>query len=131
MKRILFICKYNRFRSKTAEAIFNKLNKDKSIIAKSAGLVKGASISKVNLEVASELGLKIREKPLGLTTELLKWQDTLIIVADDIPKSLFKENKDYGKKLIWWSIPDSKTDTKEEIRKITKQIELKVRGLLR
>ena len=112
MKNILFICKYNRFRSKTAEAIFNKINKDKTISVKRAGL-------------------KFNGKPTGLTTKLLKWQDTMIIVADDIPKSLFKENIKYGKKLIVWNIPDSKTDTKEEIRKITKQIEKKVKELIK
>ena len=77
------------------------------------------------------LGLKFNGKPTGLTTKLLKWQDTMIIVADDIPKSLFKENIKYGKKLIVWNIPDSKTDTKEEIRKITKQIEKKVKELIK
>jgi len=131
MKNILFICKYNRFRSKTAEAIFNKINKDKTISVKSAGLIKGSPISKEIFEAVSEAGYKIKGKPEGISTDLLKWQDTMIIVADDIPKSLFKENIKYGKKLIVWNIPDSKTDTKEEIRKITKQIEKKVKELIK
>jgi len=41
MKKILFVCKYNRFRSKTAEAFFNLLKHNKKIKAKSTGLIKG------------------------------------------------------------------------------------------
>jgi len=37
--KILFVCKHNRFRSKVAEAFFNKLKKNKKIKAESAGLV--------------------------------------------------------------------------------------------
>ena len=37
--KILFVCRHNRFRSKVAEAIFNKLNKNKEIQIESAGLI--------------------------------------------------------------------------------------------
>ena len=35
--RILFVCKHNKFRSKVAETIFNKLNKNQGTEAESAG----------------------------------------------------------------------------------------------
>ena len=38
---ILFVCRYNRFRSRTAEAYFKKINKNKKIKVKSAGIFKG------------------------------------------------------------------------------------------
>jgi len=34
--KILFLCKYNRFRSKVAEAVFNKLNHNNHMSAESA-----------------------------------------------------------------------------------------------
>ena len=40
-KSILFVCKYNRFRSRVAEAYFKKINKNKNISVKSAGIIKG------------------------------------------------------------------------------------------
>ena len=39
--KILFICRHNRFRSKIAEAYFNKINKNKNLIAKGAGIFPG------------------------------------------------------------------------------------------
>ena len=43
---ILFVCKYNRFRSKIAEAYFNKINKNKLVSVKSAGIIRGNPVSK-------------------------------------------------------------------------------------
>ena len=39
-KKILFVCKHNVFRSRTAEVLFNKYNKNKKYSANSAGLIK-------------------------------------------------------------------------------------------
>ncbi|MCX6742011.1 MAG: hypothetical protein NTX24_02440 [Candidatus Pacearchaeota archaeon] len=129
--KILFICKYNRFRSKIAEAFFNKLNKNKKNKTNSAGIIRGGLIDQGIIDAAKDYGIKIKSKPRGLTTELLKWQDTTVIVADDVPKEIFKDNKKYGKKLIIWKISDTKSNKKKEMEKIISQIEIKVKDLVK
>ena len=128
---ILFICKFNRFRSKVAEAVFNKLNKNPKNKAKSAGIIRGSPLDKMQISVAKEKGFNLKSGPKGLTTELLRWQDLAVIVADDVPESILKDNKKYGKKLIVWKIKDARDDDKEKIGKIIDKIEKKVKGLVK
>lgn len=122
-KHILFVCRYNRFRSVLAEAFFNKYNKDKSAIAKSAAPIKGMPLSDNVKELAKEFKIKIKNKPHGLTSKLMKWQNITVIVADDVPSALFDKNKKYGKKVISWHIADVKGNNQKEI---AKKIENKV-----
>ena len=131
MKNILFVCKHNRFRSKYAETIFKKSNKNKKYTAKSAGLIKGAyPLDKTEVLAGKSIGIQIKGKPQGLNTQLLKWADTIVVVADDVPPSIFNAKK-YGKRLIIWRIPDVQNGNKKDIKKIISSIEAKVRNLIR
>lgn len=130
-KNILFICKYNRFRSRIAEQIFNKLNKKRNIKSKSAGIIRGSPIDPVQRRICKQLGIKLEGKPQGISTKLLKWQNMIIVVADDVPINLFKDNKKYGKELEIWKIPDAVKNTKAEIIRIVEHIENRVKRLLR
>lgn len=128
---ILFVCKYNVFRSRVAEVLFRKLNKNKSIYAKSAGIFTGQSRD-------SSLYLALRKKkldlyggPKSITVPLLKWQDMIVIVADDVPKEIFTKNNKYAKKVIVWKILDVKSNKVEERVEIINKIENKVRKLTR
>jgi len=126
---ILFVCKYNRFRSRIAESYFKKINKNKTFKVKSVGLFKGRPISKFQEKVAKEIGLNIKGKPQGLSTKLLIWQDVMIIVADDVPQSIFN-NKEYGKKTIVWKLPDVLVDNKKQTANLIKAIMKKVDKLI-
>ncbi len=127
---ILFVCKYNRFRSRVAEAYFKKINKNKEIKVKSTGIIKGNyPPDKAQILGAKKLGLNIEGKPQGLSTDLLKWQNTTIIVANDVPPEIFKENKKFGKKTIVWKIPDEYYGNKNHINLIIKAIIKKVDSL--
>ncbi|MEI6731500.1 MAG: hypothetical protein WCK90_02345 [archaeon] len=128
--KILFVCKYNRFRSKIAEAFFNKYNKNPKNEAKSAGPIEGQAISPEILEVAKKNNLELTSKPQGLSSALLVWQDLTIVVADNVPKELFNEQAKYGKKTEFWDISDSQSDKIEEMQPIVKSIELKVKDLI-
>lgn len=123
-KKILFICKFNRFRSKVAEAIFNKLNKKHK--AKSAGIIRGNPLDKLQVAVAKKMGVNIYSKPQGLTSKMLGWADIHVITADDIPKGILKDSEKYGKELLVWNIPDAKTDNEKEIKSIIEKIKFKV-----
>jgi protein-tyrosine-phosphatase len=103
---ILFVCKYNIFRSKVAEAYFKKINKNKKFKAKSAGIFSGAKKKRDIIAECKELGLRIKGKPKGVSIKLLEWMDILVIVADDVPKEIFKYNGIYPKKTLQWEIRD-------------------------
>lgn len=131
---ILFLCKYNRFRSKIAEAYLNSLH-IKGIKAKSAGLISGWPIDSELKNVAKDCGLQMKGGPNALTSSLVKWTDIIIIVADNIPLELFAEEKNNNKKeIIQWHIPDPKQGQinrrKKTIKAISKKIDafLKTRG---
>ncbi len=51
---ILFVCRYNRFRSRVAEAYFKKINKNFKV--KSAGLFKGRPLSPKTIKEAKKFG---------------------------------------------------------------------------
>lgn len=107
MTNILFICKYNRFRSKISEAYFNKLCSNQ-FKAKSAGLIRGNyPLDENQVKLARQAGIIMKGKPQGLSVDLLSWADILVIAADNIPISIFKNQKRYGKRIISWKIPDA------------------------
>ena len=117
-KKILFVCKNNRFRSKVAEAYFKKTNKNKNV--SSAGLFQGFPMDKRTTKTAKGLGIDLKGKPRAMSNKLLTEQDIVIIVADDVPEKVFI--KRYCKKLIVWKIPDADKMTKKAIEKPIKLI---------
>ena len=127
---ILFVCRYNRFRSLIAEAFFNKYNRNKNVKAKSAGVVRGNPLSENVRKLAKKYGLKIKKVPSGLSSKLLAWQNLTIIVANDVPESIFDRNKEYGKEVIIWKIPDVKTNSMKEMEVISCEIGRKIKKLI-
>ena len=108
---ILFVCKWNWFRSKAAEAIFNKINTNKNFEAKSRGIFAYAPKGKAESEfiaavkqACKNIGISISEKHKSVDKDIIDWSDYIIIVADDVPKSLFTEFKD--KKILHWKLKD-------------------------
>jgi protein-tyrosine-phosphatase len=114
---------YNRFRSQVADAYFKKINKNKNINSYSAGIVAGNPISPNVKKVGEKLGFKITGKPKGIKESLLDSIDLLVIVADNVPESLFKGN---ARKLMRWSIPDTDQTDMESIERISRVIMKKV-----
>ena len=124
MTNILFICKYNRFRSKIAEAYFKNLiaEYDHEFKVKSAGIIKGHyPLDSTQKKIAKKFGIDINNPPQGLSVELLRWTDIIVIVADNVPPMLFRNQKRYGKRVIHWNIPDAHHT---DIRGITNRIKM-------
>ena len=120
---ILFICKHNRFRSKIAESIFNKLNKNWSNESKSAGIIPGSyPLDKTEVQAAKELDIKLERKPRVIEEELLKWSNILIVVADDVPKETCSKYEKEGRKIEFWDVEDLKVDDKEKAKGIILKI---------
>lgn len=128
--KILFVCKHNRFRSKVAEAFFNKLNKNKNYKAESAGIFKGFPVSDSVISVGKKLGIRINKNTQGLREEFLSEYDIIIIVANNVPRKIF-DDKRRKRKVILWKIPDTNQNNKEQISKISQQIGKKVKDFVK
>ncbi len=134
MKKILFVCKYNRFRSRTAEAYFNKVNKNKNYKAESAGVIKGfLPLDKTQVRVGEEYGFSILGKPRTMNMEMLCDFDRIIIVANDVPKEIFSY-KWYKDKVIKWEIPDvvegkNLAQNRSTVKMIMKKVDTLVKDL--
>lgn len=142
---ILFVCKHNIFRSKIAEAYFKKVNKNKKIKVASAGIIKSDTINqiqkkliKLQRKTAKEFGIELKEGSKQISSSLLKEQDLVIVVANNISEKMFSDL--YTKstlKIIRWKIPDVKGDKndafliKDSIKKIIKKVNLLVKKLER
>ena len=126
--KILFVCKYNRFRSRIAEAYFNKVNKNKNIVAESAGVIEGfLPLDKNQIKTAEKFGFSILGKPRTTSMEMLRDFDKIIIVANDVPKSIFSYFL-YKDKVIKWNIPDvvegkSIDENEKIVKKIIKKVD--------
>lgn len=129
--KILFVCRHNRFRSKVAEAYFNKINKRKDLVCKSAGIFPGTyPLDKQQTAVAKRLGIIIKGKPQPITTELLHWKDVVIAITDDLPKGLFNYAI-YKNKVINWKIPDEEYQNEKHVEIIIKKIMKKIEELVK
>ena len=110
--KILFICKYNRFRSRVAEAYFKKINK--KIKATSSGIFEGMPVPKETIKIAKEFGINIVGKPKPTKEKNIKEQDLIILTADDVPLTLFNK---YKNKTIKWKIPDASAKDNKNVKK--------------
>lgn len=130
---ILFICKSNLFRSKISEYYLRKINKNVNV--ESAGIVLRNKMGGSQNKAIKDLGIILKGKPKPLTSNLLKKQDLIIIVARDVPKGLF--NKSFLKsirtkaRVIKWGISDiydlkglsTEERTKKTVNKLIKRID--------
>jgi protein-tyrosine-phosphatase len=128
--KILFVCKYNRFRSKIAEAYFKRVNKTQGIIVKSRAIIEVNKTldtleRKRNVYLKKTFGFGLLGKSISIDVKSLMWADRIIIVADDIPKSLFSSKK-WKDKVEVWKIPDENAANEKNINKIVKEIMKKV-----
>jgi len=125
---ILFVCKYNRFRSQLAEGFFKKYNRNKKLNFSSAGIFKGNPVAQNVKKIAKEFKISVG-KPKSIDEKLLDRLDWVVIVANNVPKSFF--NKKSLKKVLVWKIQDAHQNDFPEIKRIAGQIEKKVLGLVK
>lgn len=125
---ILFVCKYNRFRSQIAEGFFKRYNTNIKIHVSSAGIIKGLPIAKNVKRVAKKFGIKIG-KPKAIDEKLLVKLDYVIIVANNVQASIFDRKN--IKRVIAWKIPDTSQENIKRIEEITRGIRDKVLWLIK
>lgn len=112
-KNLLFLCKHNVFRSKVAEAYFKKINKNKNIHAESAGFIKanlldGSDMRAIRSQKESleKRGILLKFKSRALGIKLLKKQDLIVIVANDLSNIFNEHYVKKGLKVKIWKIED-------------------------
>lgn len=132
---ILFVCKYNRFRSKIAEVYFKKINKNSKVNVKSRGIIEvnkplDSLERKRNKYLKKKFGFVLYGKSLSVDVKSLLWADKVIIVADDVPDVLFNSKK-WKNKVEVWKVPDEKADNERNINKSVGLIIKKVGGLVK
>ncbi len=128
---ILFVCRHNRFRSKFAEAYFKKINRNKNILVKSAGIFPGEyPLDKTEVKVARKLGVEIKGRPKPVTTDLLNWNDLLVLITNDLPspKKIFNYGK-FRNDVIVWKIKDDYGGNERDIENILRRIMERVEWL--
>ena len=126
-KKILFVCKYNAFRSRVAEEYFNKTSSENKSISR--GIIMGENSDWVQRNIAkSLLGINIaKRKPLPLTFQSMRDADLIVVAANDIPKIIFNYPlPSIQKKLIIWKIKDEQARNKNNITRIVLKIKKKV-----
>ncbi len=126
--KILFICKYNRFRSKVAEAYFKKINKNKKIKISSAGLIKGKPTPLNTITIAKRFGINLKKTTNPIIEKDIEKIDLIIITANNIPLSLFRN---YKSKIIKWKILDANANDNKNIIKSIKLIMNKIEKLVK
>ncbi|MBC8500247.1 MAG: hypothetical protein ISS25_01100 [Nanoarchaeota archaeon] len=128
---VLFICKWNRFRSKVAEAYFNERIKGSAHKAKSAGFIYNLPISKEIFDITKKAGLNITSTPVGLDLELLRWADEIIITADDVPPYIFDEKEIINRKITVWEFKDEDESDEAGQLKLVEAIKKKIDEFVR
>jgi len=134
-ENILFVCKFNQTRSQIAKELFQKLNKNKNIKVDSAGVIKANCPKDLNSAlnfIFKKHNIK-RRKPKQLSKELLNKQNTIIVVADDVPLSLFNSQKAQGIKIIRWRTKDGhkykEKTRKQRLERVYLDVEKRIKQL--
>lgn len=92
---ILFVCTVNTCRSVMAEAIFNKIESENLIIAKSAGIsiIKGSVVTEnAAMEILNDLHIDIRgREAISINEDKLRDSD-LVLTMTNYSREFIKEN---------------------------------------
>ena len=127
--KLLFICKHNRFRSKVAEALFNKYSLGQHQ-AKSAGVVLDSLFPYVAESVKRVLGERgvsmVVDAPTLISPSLISWAEKIIVVADNVGLSAFPRDRTER-----WSVADCDQDDVPAIELRVRDIDGRVRDLLK
>lgn len=132
--KLLFICKYNVFRSRISEEYFRKINRNRKIEVLSRGIIMGGKPDDEQIEIPRKiLGVQInKRKPIPIAKKDLQEADLIIIVADDVPKLLFNYHSGtLYEKIRVWKLKDETHGNKKNIQRITLEIKDKIEKLVR
>jgi len=124
MKKVLFVCIGNAFRSQIAEAFANAYGSG-MLKAESAGLAPVLAVPEITKTVMREKGIEMDGHfPKALVHMDLKSYD-LIVNLSGMPLHAPKETP-----VLVWNVPDPVGEGENTVRQVRDQIEQLVTGLL-
>ncbi|NHV99988.1 MAG: arsenate reductase ArsC [Thaumarchaeota archaeon] len=124
VRKVLFICVQNSFRSQVAEAFFN-LNPPPGWVAVSAGPKPAEKINPKAVQLLKEKGIDVSgRKPRKLTREMEAEADIAVIVCSGSECPVVNV-----KHVEHWGFEDPAEMSLEEAREVVNRIEAKVRDL--
>jgi protein-tyrosine phosphatase len=140
MKNLLFLCTGNYYRSRFAEALFNKLAEQKELqwratsaaLALERGVDNVGAISPHALEALQRLGITAEERmPRAVTMEDLRDADLIVALDDNEHRPLLlKRWPDVSGRVTYWRVPDvGLMEALEALGEIEQQVEGLVRQL--
>ena len=122
---LLFVCKYNRFRSRVAEAIFLSLNKNKKTKVRSRGIMLDKLkpyVARSVISIMGKKGYKVGGKSKKISKRDILWSDLIIVVADNV--------KIRSRKVVYWKVSDISQSYFIGIRTRINKIEKRVKKLV-
>jgi protein-tyrosine-phosphatase len=127
--KIIFICKYNAFRSRIAEEYFKKINRNPRIETISRGFIYGGKADFEQFKLAKQmLGVDIyKRSSMQIKLDDLKNADKIIVVANDVPKVMFNyKGGEIYNKIAFWKIKDEQKGNKKNIKRIILEIKNRI-----
>lgn len=127
MKKVLFVCVHNAGRSQMAEALFDHYAAGKAQ-ALSAGTQPASQVNPTVGAVMKELEIDISgARPKMLTSDMLQGADKVITMGcgvEGVCPAVFVPTED-------WELEDPEGKPIEKVREIRREIEVKVKTLIR
>lgn len=126
LRKVLFVCVQNSFRSQVAEAFFNA-NPPEGWVAISAGPKPAEKVNPNAVQLMAERGIDISgKKPKKLTSEMEAEADVVVIVCGGaecpVVNAKYIEN---------WEIEDPAGKSLEDAHRIIDRIEYRVKDLIK
>ena len=124
MEKVLFVCVGNSCRSQMAEAFARAYGRD-VLEAQSAGLYPARSVSRMTLEVMAEKALDLKgQYPKGLSEIELHDFDLVVNMSG------FMLPEEVKGRVLHWEIPDPIGGKKETYRRVSADIEARIKDLI-
>ncbi len=126
MKRMLFVCVENTFRSVISEAIFNNAYTPEGWRAESAGIRPAEAINPIVVELLREIGIETQLKtPIPATPEMVASATHVITFGclDRCPIGTEDKSED-------WPVPGATGKAPEELRAIRDELRYRIAALI-
>ncbi len=127
VKRILFVCVGNSFRSQIAEGFARHLAPP-NVLVRSGGLKPAMEVSPLAIQLMAEKGIDIsRHQPKEVDLAFARKADRIIVMGCDPKEACPAEVLDRTED---WDIPDPMGMDRDEARKLRDEIERRMRRLV-
>ena len=131
MNRVLFVCVHNAGRSQMAEALFNRIARERGLEAhaESAGTNPAERVNPRVAQVMSEIGIDISEsKPSRLTDDMVARSDEVVTMGCAMDSGQCPSIR--LEKVVDWQLQDPSVMDIDDIRRLRETIRQKVESLL-